>query len=79
VVEKTGWIAQIAVVQERRRKGLARVLLLQALSRFQAEGCTEAALHVNANNPGAASVFFDAGFMKRLSRARFIKEIMAAA
>lgn len=79
VMDKTGWIAQIAVVQERRRKGLARVLLLQALSRFQAEGCTEAALHVNANNPGAMAVFFESGFIKRLTRARFVKEIMAAA
>lgn len=78
VIGSTGWIAQIAVVQERRRKGLARVLLLQALKRFGEEGCTEAALHVNANNPGAAAVFFDAGFTKRLTRARFVKEIMAA-
>lgn len=79
VMEKTGWIAQIAVVQERRRKGLARALLLQAMSRFKAEGCSEAVLHVNANNPGAMAVFFEAGFIKRLARARFVKKIMAAA
>lgn len=79
VAGKTGWIAQVAVVQERRRKGLARVILLQALQRFQAEGCTEAALHVNANNPGAAKVFFDVGFIRRLTRARFVKTIVTAA
>ncbi|MHB1119029.1 MAG: GNAT family N-acetyltransferase [Bellilinea sp.] len=72
---QTGWIAQIAVVQERRRKGLARAILVQALKRLQEEGCVEAALHVNANNTRAAATFFDAGFTRRLTRARFLKEI----
>ena len=72
---KTGWISQIAVVQEHRRKGLAHALLLDALQRFQQEGCEEAALHVNANNARAAAVFVDAGFVPRLIRARFMKEI----
>ncbi|MHB8112036.1 MAG: GNAT family N-acetyltransferase [Bellilinea sp.] len=73
---KTGWISQIAVVQEHRRKGLAHALLLDALQRFQQEGCEEAALHVNANNARAAAVFVDAGFVPRLIRARFMKEIV---
>jgi len=72
---QTGWIAQIAVVQERRRKGLARAILVQALKRLQDEGCVEAALHVNANNAHAAAAFFDVGFTLRLTRARFLKEI----
>ena len=76
---KTGWISQIAVVQEHRRKGLAHVLLLDALQRFQQEGCEEAALHVNANNARAAAVFVDTGFVPRLIRARFIKEIALGA
>lgn len=72
---QTGWIAQIAVVQDRRRKGLARAILVQALKRLQDEGCVEAALHVNANNAHAAAAFFDVGFALRLTRARFLKEI----
>lgn len=76
---KTGWISQIAVVQEHRRKGLAHALLLDALQRFQREGCEEAALHVNANNARAAAVFVDAGFVPRLIRARFVKEIAMGA
>ena len=76
---KTGWISQIAVVQEHRRKGLAHALLLDALQRFQQEGCEEAALHVNANNARAASVFVDTGFVPRLIRAKFMKEIALGA
>lgn len=76
---KTGWISQIAVVQEKRRKGLAHILVTSALQRLQQAGCREAALHVNINNPKAQSVFYDAGFTHRLIRAKFIKEIMLAA
>ena len=76
---KIGWISQIAVVQEHRRKGLAHALLLDALQRFQQEGCEEAALHVNANNARAASVFVDTGFVPRLIRAKFMKEIALGA
>lgn len=79
VAEKTGWIAQIAVVPEYRNKGLARTLLAQAMKCFKDEGCTEAALHVNANNAHAATVFFNAGFARRLTRARFEKSIFTAA
>ena len=76
---KTGWISQIAVVQERRRKGLAHALLMDTLRCFQREGCEEAALHVNANNARAAAVFVDAGFVPRLIRARYVKEIALGA
>lgn len=76
---KTGWISQIAVVQEKRRKGLAHSLVTGALRRFQQAGCREAALHVNINNPKAQSVFYNTGFTHRLIRAKFIKEIMLAA
>jgi len=75
VLGKTGWISQVAVVQEHRRSGLAHTLLIQALARFQKAGCTEAALHVNANNARAAAVFLDVGFSQRLVRARFTKDL----
>lgn len=71
-----GWISQIAVVQERRRKGLAQNLVAGALQRLQQAGCQEAALHVNINNPKAQSVFYAAGFTHRLIRAKYIKEMM---
>jgi ribosomal protein S18 acetylase RimI-like enzyme len=76
VAGETGWISQIAVVQERRRKGLAHALVGGALQRLKLAGCREAALHVNANNARAQAVFFDTGFNHRLIRAKFIKEIM---
>ena len=76
VAGDTGWISQIAVVQERRRKGLAHALVAGALQRLKQAGCLEAALHVNTNNARAQAVFFDAGFTHRLIRAKFIKEIM---
>jgi len=75
VAGSTGWISQVAVVQARRRSGLAHTLMLQALARLQAAGCSEAALHVNANNARAAAVFLDIGFKQRLVRARFTKDI----
>ena len=76
VAGETGWIAQIAVVQKQRRKGLATALVAGALQRLKQAGCQEAALHVNANNARAQAVFFDAGFTHRLIRAKFFKEIM---
>jgi len=74
-----GWISQIAVVQEKRRKGLAHILVAGAIQRLQQAGCREAALHVNINNPRAQAIFYDAGFTHRLIRAKFIKEIMLPA
>lgn len=76
---KTGWISQIAVLPQYRRRGLAQELLLGALVQFRDAGCCEAALHVNSYNPAAQSLFFDSGFAQRLTRARFLKEVTAEA
>jgi ribosomal protein S18 acetylase RimI-like enzyme len=76
VAGETGWISQIAVVQEHRRKGLAHTLVVGALQRLKQAGCREVALHVNANNARAQAVFYNAGFSHRLIRAKFIKEIV---
>jgi len=76
VAGETGWISQIAVVQEQRRKGLAQILLVGALQRLQQAGCRQAALHVNVNNARAQAVFYNAGFTHRLLRVKYIKEIM---
>jgi len=75
----TGWISQIGVVPDKRRKGLALVLLQGALKRLKQSGCSETVLHVNANNAAAQAVFYGAGFTHRLTRARFLKEIAVGA
>lgn len=69
------WITQAGVVPAYRGQGIAFALLVEALKRFQAEGLPEAALHVNANNPRAARRFHDVGFRRRLTRARYEKQL----
>lgn len=72
---ETGWISQIAVVPGYRRTGIAQALLLESLARFSAAGCSQAALHVNVNNPNAQALFLSNGFSHKLTRARYLKEI----
>jgi ribosomal protein S18 acetylase RimI-like enzyme len=69
-----GWIDQVGVAPDERRRGLARNLILSAMYQFRAEGLQEASLHVNINNPGAAALYHRLGFVCRLQRARYQKE-----
>ncbi len=78
VLSHYGWISQIGTRPEWRGRGLANALLIQVLRCFQVEGLGEAALHVNVNNPRAASVFAQVGFRARLQRARYLKRIEPA-
>jgi len=70
-----GWIDQVGVAPDERRRGLAGNLILSALHRFRAEGLQEASLHVNINNPGAVALYRRLGFVCRLQRARYQKEV----
>jgi mycothiol synthase len=73
-----GWISQIGAVPAWRRHGLASALLAHALRGLKTAGFEEAGLHVNVNNPKAASVFSQIGFKLRLRRARYVKRLAAA-
>lgn len=75
-VENSGMIYQIAVLPEYRRKHLARIMVEQSCAKFQAEGCVEVQAYVNVNNIPSAQLFSEAGFKKRLTRARYEKKIM---
>jgi len=68
-----GWIDQIGVVPAWRRHGPGAALLTEALHRFEAEGITEARLHVNVNNSRAAALFVRLGFRYDLRRGRYVK------
>jgi len=59
-----GWIAQMGVRPEWRRKGIAGALLATLLQRYQIAGLRVAALDVNVNNPHAASVYDRLGFRR---------------
>jgi mycothiol synthase len=73
-----GWISQVGVTPAWRGKGLARALMVKALNRFKASGLQQAALHVNINNPTAINLYSRLGFTYRLTRARYVKEIVTA-
>jgi len=66
-----GWVVQMGVRPEARRRGLARLLLTEALTRFQALGTTEVWLDVNVNNSHAAALYADFGFHPVGRRARY--------
>jgi ribosomal protein S18 acetylase RimI-like enzyme len=67
----TDWIMQVGVVPAARGRGIATILITEALSRMAAGGGTEAWLTVNTNNPGAARLYERLGFRYRGRRARY--------
>jgi mycothiol synthase len=69
------WISQVGVAPAWRGKGLAKALIVETLQHFREEGFKEVALHVNVNNPQAINLYSQLGFVYRLKRARYVKEI----
>ena len=59
--DATGWVAQLAVAESQRRRGLGRALLLAALHRRIDAGATTLGLSVQAENRGALRLYLDAG------------------
>ena len=55
-------IQTIAVVEDARRHGLGRVLLLRLIDVARERGATELFLEVRADNPGAKSLYVSLGF-----------------
>ncbi|WP_322793385.1 GNAT family N-acetyltransferase [Bellilinea sp.] len=70
---KMAWISQTGVVPQLRGQGVAFGLLAHALRHFQQVGYPEVGLHVNVNNPAAIRRFYELGFRRRLTRARYEK------
>jgi ribosomal protein S18 acetylase RimI-like enzyme len=56
-----GWVAQLAVAQDQRGRGLGRALLLAALGRRVAAGATALGLSVSALNPDALRLYLEVG------------------
>jgi len=61
--EDTGWIVQMGVNADFRRRGLGAGLLAELLRRFRAEGMAQAALDVNLNNQRARRLYDRLGFV----------------
>ncbi len=60
---RRGWTEDISTRRDWRRKGVARALIVASLRLHEALGMTEAALHVDTENPtGALKVYEDCGY-----------------
>lgn len=59
----TGWVAQLAVAQDRQGCGLGRALLTQALLRRIESGAARLGLGVSADNPQALGLYQDVGLL----------------
>jgi mycothiol synthase len=71
VIGLAGWIAQVGVLPEARRRGIGAALVCESLSRMAADGAAEAWLDVNVDNPGAAALYRRLGFTHAGRRARY--------
>jgi mycothiol synthase len=71
VIGLIGWIAQVGVLPEARRRGIGAALICESLSRMAADGAAEAWLDVNVDNPGAAALYRRLGFTHEGRRARY--------
>lgn len=71
VVSGEGWIAQVGVLPEHRRMGLASALVTEAVLRMRSLGVRTVRLHVNVNNPGALATWRALGWRVVGRRGRF--------
>ncbi len=70
-----GYVWQIGVVPEARRRGLASALMVESLRRMQAAGAPCAELLVHTNNPGAFQAYAGLGFITIGRRARYERSL----
>jgi ribosomal-protein-alanine N-acetyltransferase len=61
----------LAVEPSRRRQGIGRALLHEALALGRAEGATKALLEVRASNTAAVQMYEESGFRRTAVRARY--------
>ena len=79
VAEATGireaLVAKVGTLEEHRRRGLAGLLLQEALRRYRDEGFDRAALDVDSENPsGALGIYRSAGFEVDLRWTNYLLE-----
>ncbi|WP_377890286.1 GNAT family N-acetyltransferase [Alkalihalobacillus sp. R86527] len=66
-----GFIIQVGVIPEWRRKGIAAQLTCSCLEAFRQDGKRSVVLHVNENNPGAIGLYEELGFRTVRKRGTF--------
>ncbi len=66
-----GYVIQVGVIPEQRRRGIASALIVETMRRMQAAGKSPAQLVVNVNNPGAIQTYLALGFATVGRRARY--------
>jgi ribosomal protein S18 acetylase RimI-like enzyme len=71
VTASVGWIGEIGVVPEARRRGVAGILLRETLARMAAAGTPHVALGVDIDNAGAAALYQRIGFISEGRWARY--------
>lgn len=66
-----GFVVQIGVIPEQRRRGLGSALMVETMGRMRAAGEARIQLTVNVNNPGAIQSYAKLGFETVGRRARY--------
>jgi ribosomal protein S18 acetylase RimI-like enzyme len=66
-----GFVVQVGVIPQQRRRGIASALLVETMRRMQAAGKSTAQLTVNVNNPGAIQTYIVLGFATVGRRAKY--------
>jgi len=73
VVCAEGWIVQVGVLPEWRKRGIGSALMIEVLKRFRAASGDHVLLDVNVNNPSAAALYKRLGFVQIGRRARYAR------
>ena len=73
--EDMGWVRQLAVREDHRRKGLGKKLLQHSFAVFQQRGFTKVGLAVEAENTHALELYQKVGMKKAVHLDEFAKQI----
>lgn len=73
-----GWIQYLGVLPEQRGRGLGRVLLMQGLAGFHAEGVRRVELTVSSENVPAARALYESAGLGEILRYENLKKPMEA-
>lgn len=73
---RESYIATVGVTRPARGRGIASALIRHSLAAAQADGCTAATLHVDADSPtGALTLYEHLGFTTRSTSVTLIKDL----
>ena len=73
IVCADGWIVQLGMRPEWRKRGIGSALMIEALTRFRSAGTDHVLNDVNVNNPDAARLYKQLGFQRIGRRARYAR------